>query len=203
LEVARLLLQGRSPSYSAAAFQVDGLDGEFRTSERNPGSVALARHCGCSIAHRASQGSREWHRVYYWSRFHHRFVLGVRLFVFMHRMSAPTPDKSRACVKSADTKFGNDHIFDMANFDETSRWMGWSKIEFSHSLSLQATPINREQAPMNSDKSRVDRERARNGVQPAGPESLRGSAIADYIISPACLSSGRITHHQIRNQKLF
>jgi hypothetical protein len=100
------------------------------------------------------------------------------------------PNKSRACVKSADTKFGNDHIFDMANFDETSRWMGWSKIEFSHSLSLKATP-------MNSDKSRVDRERARNGVQPAVPESLRGSAIADYVISPACLSSGRITHHQI------
>jgi hypothetical protein len=36
-------------------------------------------------------------------------------------------------------KFGNDHIFDMANFDETSRWMGGSKNEFSHSLALQAT----------------------------------------------------------------
>jgi len=32
------------------------------------------------------------------------------------------PNKSRGCVKSADLKFGNDHIFDMANFDETSRW---------------------------------------------------------------------------------
>jgi hypothetical protein len=31
-------------------------------------------------------------------------------------------------------KFGNDQIFDMTNFDETSRWMGWSKNEFSHSL---------------------------------------------------------------------
>jgi hypothetical protein len=34
-------------------------------------------------------------------------------------------------------KFGNDHIFDMANFDETSRWMGWSENEFSHSLALE------------------------------------------------------------------
>jgi hypothetical protein len=42
-------------------------------------------------------------------------------------------------VKSADLKFGNDHIFDVAKFDETSKWMEWSKNEFSHSLSLQAT----------------------------------------------------------------
>jgi len=33
-------------------------------------------------------------------------------------------------------KFGNDQIFDMTNFDETSRWMGWSKNEFSHSLAI-------------------------------------------------------------------
>jgi hypothetical protein len=26
-------------------------------------------------------------------------------------------------VKSADPKFGNDHILDMANFRESSRWM--------------------------------------------------------------------------------
>ena len=53
----------------------------------------------------------------------------------------PSPNKSRACVKSADTNFGNDHIFDMTNFDETSRWMGWCKIEFSHSLSLEPTAV--------------------------------------------------------------
>ncbi len=41
---------------------------------------------------------------------------------------------ARGCVKSADTKFGNDHIFNMANFDETSRWMRWSKNEFLHRL---------------------------------------------------------------------
>jgi hypothetical protein len=45
------------------------------------------------------------------------------------------PNQSRGCVKSADTKFGNDHIFNMANFDETSRWMRWSKNEFLHRLS--------------------------------------------------------------------
>ena len=45
--------------------------------------------------------------------------------------------------------------------------------------SLQATPINSIAS------------RQRDGVQPASPESLRGSAFADYVISPACLSSGR------------
>jgi len=54
-----------------------------------------------------------------------------------------TPNKTRACVKSTDTKFGNDHIFDMANFDESSKWIEWSKNEFSHSLSLQATRAGR------------------------------------------------------------
>jgi hypothetical protein len=51
------------------------------------------------------------------------------------------PNQSRGCVKSADTKFGNDHIFNMANFDETSRWMRWSKNEFLHRLSPEPTPI--------------------------------------------------------------
>jgi hypothetical protein len=49
------------------------------------------------------------------------------------------PNTARGCVKSADMNFGNDHIFDMANFDETSRWIGWSKNEFSHSLALEPT----------------------------------------------------------------
>ena len=49
------------------------------------------------------------------------------------------PNTARACVKSADTKFGNDHIFDMANFGESSRWLEWLQNEFSHSLALQAT----------------------------------------------------------------
>lgn len=53
----------------------------------------------------------------------------VRRTYFLSR-----PNTARACVKSVGMNFGNDHIFDMANFDETSRWMGWSKNEFSHSL---------------------------------------------------------------------
>jgi hypothetical protein len=36
-------------------------------------------------------------------------------------------------------KFGNVQIFCVRHFDETSRWMGWSKIEFSHSLALHPT----------------------------------------------------------------
>jgi hypothetical protein len=96
LEVARLLLQGRSSSYSATAFQVDGLDSEFRAPERYPDHFAFDRISDCSIAHRDRQRSGEWHRVYYWSRFHHRFMLGVRLFVFTHRMSAPTPNTYKA-----------------------------------------------------------------------------------------------------------
>jgi hypothetical protein len=54
----------------------------------------------------------------------------VRRTYFLSR-----PNTARACVKSVGMNFGNDHIFDMANFDETSRWMGWSKNKFSHSLS--------------------------------------------------------------------
>jgi hypothetical protein len=45
-----------------------------------------------------------------------------------------SPNGARGCVKSADGKFGDDQIFDMENFDEISRWIGWSKNEFSHSL---------------------------------------------------------------------
>jgi hypothetical protein len=37
---------------------------------------------------------------------------------------AKPPNKPRGCVKIADMNFGNDHIFDMTHFDETSRWMG-------------------------------------------------------------------------------
>jgi hypothetical protein len=56
-------------------------------------------------------------------------------------------------VKSADTKFGNDHIFDMANFGESSRWMGWSKNEFSHSLGAAA---NRRYAGQLDDFMKFD-----------------------------------------------
>ena len=64
------------------------------------------------------------------------------------------PNKSRARVKSAEVKYGNDQIFKMRNFDESSRWTGWSKNEFSHRLSLQAG----------------------GGVRSACPDNCRGSA---------------------------
>ncbi|MGB7748384.1 MAG: hypothetical protein WBN75_13980 [Verrucomicrobiia bacterium] len=48
-------------------------------------------------------------------------------------------------MKTLDTKIGNDQFFDidMGNFAKSSRWMGWSKNVFSHSLSLQPTPVGR------------------------------------------------------------
>jgi len=53
------------------------------------------------------------------------------------------PNKSRGCVKTPDTKFGNSQIFDMVNFDETSRRIRWSKNKFSHNLALEPTPVAR------------------------------------------------------------
>jgi hypothetical protein len=74
----------------------------------------------------------------------------------------PSPNKSRGCVKSIGAEFGNDQIFDMGNFDETSRRIEWSKNEFSHRLSLQAT---------------------RDGAFSSASRFMR--------FGPACLSSGR------------
>jgi hypothetical protein len=67
---------------------MDGVDGEFRALERYPDHFAFDRIGGCSIAHREGQGSRKWDRADYSSRVHHRFVLGVRLFVFTDGMRA-------------------------------------------------------------------------------------------------------------------
>jgi len=50
-------------------------------------------------------------------------------------------NKTRGCVKSPGLKFGNDPIFDMARFDELSRWIGWSKNEFSHRLAPEPTAV--------------------------------------------------------------
>src|SRR5208283_3736680 len=65
----------------------------------------------------------------------------LKRFCGRGRTRAPSrwPGCARACVKSADTKFGNDQILDMRNFDEMSRWIGWSKNEFSHSLAQDRT----------------------------------------------------------------
>jgi len=37
---------------------------------------------------------------------------------------------ARGSVKSVGMKFGSDPIFDMERFDESSRWIGWSKMSF-------------------------------------------------------------------------
>jgi hypothetical protein len=57
-------------------------------------------------------------------------------------------------VKSADAKFGNDPIFNMRNFDESSRWIGWSKNEFSHGLALQPTAVRAVRSAVASVKLR-------------------------------------------------
>ena len=44
-------------------------------------------------------------------------------------------------MKTPDPKFGNDTIFDMADFDESGRWIEWSKNEFSHRLAPEPTPV--------------------------------------------------------------
>jgi hypothetical protein len=77
-------------------------------------------------------------------------------------MTTMWSNKSRGCVKSIGVNFGNDQIFDMANFDERSRRIEWSKNEFSHRLSLQATRDGR-----------------------------LSSASRFTSFGPACLSSGR------------
>ena len=56
-------------------------------------------------------------------------------------MGVMLPNTSRGCVKTIESKFGNDQIFDMANFDEMSRRIQWSENEFSHSLSLEPTGV--------------------------------------------------------------
>jgi len=50
------------------------------------------------------------------------------------------PNDARACVKTSVSKFGNDQILAVSDFDEMSRRIEWSEIEFSHSLALQRTP---------------------------------------------------------------
>ena len=56
---------------------------------------------------------------------------------------SPPPNHTRGCVKSAESIFVNDQIFDMTHFDDVGRYFRWSKNEFSHSLTLQRTRPSR------------------------------------------------------------
>jgi hypothetical protein len=51
------------------------------------------------------------------------------------------PNKSRGRVKTVLRKVGNDQFCDMGNVVKMSRWIGWSKNEFSHSLSPEPTAV--------------------------------------------------------------
>ena len=53
------------------------------------------------------------------------------------------PNQARARVKSVESIFVNDQIFDLTHFDEVSRYFQWCKNEFSHSLALQPTVLAR------------------------------------------------------------
>jgi hypothetical protein len=44
-------------------------------------------------------------------------------------------------VKSVLSKFGNDQILGMENFDEMSRHIQWMENEFSHSLSPEPSAV--------------------------------------------------------------
>ena len=61
--------------------------------------------------------------------------------LFMLYLQVTMPNTARGCVKTPDTKFGNDQIFDMGNFGEMSRRIQWLENEFSHSLALEPTAI--------------------------------------------------------------
>ena|ERR1039458_2430250 len=75
---------------------MDGLYIQCRPTERNPGRIALDRHFGSSHIHRVRSGSWKWYRAYYRRRVHHRFVLGVRLFIITHGMRTLTPNQPSA-----------------------------------------------------------------------------------------------------------
>ena len=53
------------------------------------------------------------------------------------KMRSEPSNHARACVKTPVSKFGNDQILAVSDFDERSRRIEWSEIEFSHSLALQ------------------------------------------------------------------
>ena len=50
-----------------------------------------------------------------------------RSFVTMEFKDKARPHAARGCVKTPGVIFVSDQIFDMRDFDESSRWIGWSK----------------------------------------------------------------------------
>jgi hypothetical protein len=94
LQVGCLLLQGRSASDRAEAFQVDGVDGKFRAPKCHPFYVAVGPHYRFPRAHRQSIGSWDGCRVDCRSRLYRRFVPNMRPSLFTHGMRA-TPNKKR------------------------------------------------------------------------------------------------------------
>src|ERR1039457_7109516 len=81
------------------------------------------------------------------------------------------PNKSPGCVKSADSKIGNDPKRVMANFDEVSRRIRWSKNEFSHRLTPEPTAVGAVACP-------VLRGSAVAGVKPREATPLYGVHVA-------------------------
>jgi hypothetical protein len=56
-------------------------------------------------------------------------------------------------------KFGNDHIFDMTNFDELSRWMGWPENVLGWGFGLRELhyPVPNHSASAEILRSRVQK----------------------------------------------
>ena len=91
-----LLLQGRSATDCAKALQVDGMDGEFRAPERNPGSGAYVCSLGCSCPDPDCQGCCAQYRARYGRRSHRCRLFAVCVVIFAHRMKPPTPNPAAA-----------------------------------------------------------------------------------------------------------
>ena len=66
---------------------------------------------------------------------------GADLFEMNLRITNPWPNKSRGCVKTVSSRFGNDQFFDMKSFVEMSRRIQWSRNEFSHRLSPEPAAV--------------------------------------------------------------
>src|SRR6185369_8589584 len=94
---------------------------------------------GVAAVRRAVLSNRQRHRAHHVS-IEQRPRVGLELHNEVRTMR---PNHARGCVKSVGALFVNEQKFDMAHFDDVSRWIRWSKNEFSHSLALQRTQLLR------------------------------------------------------------